>query len=137
MKNKSKMEIDIFDNKKWKLPNGDLYREDGPAVEYRNGNKFWYLNNKRHREDGPAIEFKGSKNQWYLNGKQHREDGPAVEYSNGEKCWYLNNRLYKIQRNNITVERDKNFDCNTCVSQIVCDEDCQCEIISKEFYEML
>ena len=34
----------------------NLHREDGPAIEYANGNKHWYLNGKLHREDGPAIE---------------------------------------------------------------------------------
>ena len=39
-----------FDNK------GRYHREDGPAVEWANGNKAWYRNGKQHREDGPAIE---------------------------------------------------------------------------------
>ena len=134
MKNKSKMEIDIFDNKKWKLPNGDLHREDGPAVEYRNGNKFWYLNNKRHREDGPAIEFTSGNIEWYLNGKRHRKNGPAIEYVDGYKFWYLNNRLYKIQDGDRIIKRDKDFDCKTCISQIVCNYDCQWEIIRDEYF---
>ncbi len=31
----------------WKLPNGDLHREDGPALEYDNGHKLWYLNDRQ------------------------------------------------------------------------------------------
>jgi len=27
--------------------NGKHHREDGPAVEYYNGTKYWYLNDKR------------------------------------------------------------------------------------------
>lgn len=54
--------------KMWKLPNGYFHREDGPAIEYENGTKHWYLNGFLHREDGPAIvDNKGNK-QWYLNG---------------------------------------------------------------------
>jgi len=30
--------------KDWKI-NGELHREDGPAVEYDDGINFWYLNN--------------------------------------------------------------------------------------------
>jgi len=57
------------------------------------GDKFWYLNGKLHREDGPAIEYAdGDKSWWYLNGKLHREDGPAIEYASGSKYWYLNGK---------------------------------------------
>ena len=106
MKNKSKMEIDENGDKVWRLPNGHYHREDGPAIERKNGNK-----------------------SWWLNGKLHREDGPASECKNGDKYWFLNDRLYKIQYNNKIIERDKNFDCETCISQIVCDEDCQYNIM--------
>ena len=73
----------------WRL-NGELHREDGPAVERANGDKYWYLNGKRHREDGPAVEYADGYKAWYLNDKQHREDGPAVELADGDKYWYLN-----------------------------------------------
>ena len=68
-----------------------LHREDGPAIEYTDGDKEWWLNGYRHREDGPAIERADGDKAWYLNGKLHREDGPAVEYADGVKDWYLNN----------------------------------------------
>ena len=67
-----------------------FHREDGPAIEYADGYKGWYLNGKRHREDGPAIEGANGYKYWYLNGVRHREDGPAVEFSDGFKAWYLN-----------------------------------------------
>lgn len=45
-----------------------LHREDGPATEYPNGDKEWYLNGKLHREDGPAID--GEKHKyWYWHGE--------------------------------------------------------------------
>ena len=65
------------------------HREDGPAVEYSDGDKAWYLNGKRHREDGPAVEYSSGDKAWYLNGQLHREDGPAVEWASGNKFWYL------------------------------------------------
>jgi hypothetical protein len=65
-----------------------LHREDGPAIEYSEGDKCWYQNNKRHREDGPAIEFSTGTKCWYQNDKRHRIDGPAIEFANGEKSWY-------------------------------------------------
>ena len=134
-KNKPKIEINKNGDKVWRLPNGDLHRENGPAIEYADGDKCWYLNDKRHREDGPAIEYADGEKWWYLNGKLHREDGPAVEFADGDKQWYLNDRLYKIQENNKIVERDKLFDCETCVSQIVCDYDCQEDIIWREYHK--
>ena len=34
------------------------------------GNKFWFLNGEYHREDGPAIEFANGNKSWYLHGKE-------------------------------------------------------------------
>lgn len=76
---------------------GELHRQDGPAVEYSDGTKFWYRNGKRHREDGPAIEYSNGTKIWYLEGKLHREDGPAIEYTNGAKYWYLRGVSYSEQ----------------------------------------
>lgn len=67
-----------------------LHREDGPAIEYADGSKSWYLNGKLHREDGPAVLSQFGGKLWYQNGKLHREDGPAVECSDGVKYWYIN-----------------------------------------------
>jgi len=38
------------------------------------GIKCYYLNNLLHREDGPAIEYPEGDKRWYLNGKLHREN---------------------------------------------------------------
>ncbi len=65
------------------------HREDGPAAEYADGCKFWFIDGKLHREDGPAVELANGGKSWYANGKLHREDGPAIEYSDGYKAWYL------------------------------------------------
>jgi len=87
------------------------HREDGPAIEYSNGDKYWFINGKLHREDGPAIEYSSGDKEWYINGKFHREDGPAIEYSNGDKfcplCWYVNDKNYsKIDYNKLLKEVD-------------------------------
>jgi hypothetical protein len=58
---------------------------------YPNGTKEWYLDGELHREDGPAVEFASGTKEWYLAGKRHREDGPAFEGANGNKEWWLNN----------------------------------------------
>ena len=72
-----------------------LHREDGPAIEWSNGDKSWFINGKRHREDGPAIEGSNGSKYWYINGKLHREDGHAVEYSNGTKEWFINDKRHR------------------------------------------
>ena len=68
------------------------HREDGPAIEYADGSKEWYINGKLHRENGPANEYADGSKSWYTNGERHREDGPAVVYKNGSKAWYINGR---------------------------------------------
>ena len=70
---KSKLTIDKNGNKRWKLPNGDLHREDGPAVEWWDGDKGWCINGKRHREDGPALEFVNGNKHWFLNDIEYSE----------------------------------------------------------------
>jgi hypothetical protein len=75
--------------KVWYL-NGELHREDGPAVEDANGDKFWYLNNKLHREEGAAVEWNDGSKFWYLNGKGltrkefNERMNPAVEMTMAE-----------------------------------------------------
>lgn len=50
--------------------NGLHHREDGPAVEFMSGTKYWYINGLYHREDGPAREFyNGNSKNWYYRGK--------------------------------------------------------------------
>jgi hypothetical protein len=76
---------------------GQLHRTDGPAIEWDNGEKRWYIDGLRHREDDPAVERSDGGKEWYINDKCHREDGPAVEYRNGSKDWYLNGNYYSEQ----------------------------------------
>ncbi|MFA5024234.1 MAG: hypothetical protein WC523_04720 [Patescibacteria group bacterium] len=53
------------------------------------GTIIYCLNDLLHREDGPAREWTNDYKAWYLNGKRDREDGPAVEYSDGDKAWFI------------------------------------------------
>jgi hypothetical protein len=38
------------------------------------GNRYWYFKRKLHREDGPAIEYSNGYKAWYLNDKNYTED---------------------------------------------------------------
>jgi hypothetical protein len=61
------MKLDTDGGKHWLL-NGELHRENGPAVELADGSKLWYINGKKHRENGPACEWVGESHEWWVNG---------------------------------------------------------------------
>lgn len=51
----------------------------------------WYKDPKigiRHRLDGPALEYADGDKVWFVDGEIHRVDGPAVEKANGDKEWF-------------------------------------------------
>lgn len=74
----------------WHNNKGLLHRMLGPAVENRNGAKYWVQHGKKHRLDGPAIEHANGSKEWWVNGKKHRTDGPAIIRANGMKLWFIN-----------------------------------------------
>jgi len=74
--------------------NGMYHREDGPAVEWSDGDKEWWIRNKLHRVGGPAIEMADGQKEWWLNNKLHRKDGPAIEYPSGNKRWFINGKEF-------------------------------------------
>ena len=43
--------ITIYGNKSWYNENGELHREDGPALEYSNGTKEWWIKGVRLTEE--------------------------------------------------------------------------------------
>ena len=58
----------------WYNLEGQLHREDGPAIEFADGYKVWFLNEQCHRDDGPAIEKPNGDKEWYLNGQKLTEE---------------------------------------------------------------
>jgi hypothetical protein len=64
---------DQYGTKLYFRRDGSLHRENGPAVEYADGSKFWYRDGQCHREDGPAAEWASGVKSWFLNGKQYLE----------------------------------------------------------------
>jgi hypothetical protein len=58
----------------------------------KNGDKFYYKDKEMtiyHRLDGPAVEWSDGDKSWWVAGERHRLDGPAIEYADGRKYWYL------------------------------------------------
>ena len=82
-------------SKRW-FVDGEQHRLDGPAVEDTDGSKYWFVNGYRHRIDGPAIIGTDGSKQWYVNDKLHRLDGPAVEWSEGRKEWFVNGKRHRL-----------------------------------------
>ena len=82
--------VELKDGTRQWFVNGDLHREDGPAAELDNGTKQWWLNGKLHRDDGPAVESADGSKHWIVNGLRHREDGRAFEGATGQNRWFLN-----------------------------------------------
>ena len=52
----------------WKLPNGRIHRDFGPAVTFENGKLAWYQHGSLHREDGPAIIYADGRRNYYFKG---------------------------------------------------------------------
>jgi hypothetical protein len=60
---------------------------DNPKID-KYGHKCWYnADGKFHRDDGPAIEYAHGDKFWFQHGEFHRNDGPAIEYANGDTKW--------------------------------------------------
>lgn len=69
--------IDFGDRVEWYNLEGMLHREGGPAVECKDGEKFWYINGLPHRKDGPAhVSCSGLKehNHYFINGIEITEE---------------------------------------------------------------
>jgi len=69
------------------MNNWDVYMINGPYIS----------NGKYHREDGPAFEYSDGYKEWYIHGKLHRENGPAIEHPGGGASYYLNGVYFSEQ----------------------------------------
>lgn len=46
---------------------------------------IYYKDGKKHREDGPAVELKNGTKEWWIDGQRHRDDGPACIYKDPDE----------------------------------------------------
>jgi hypothetical protein len=91
-----KEEQDSYSSYTAYLKNGQLHREDGPAVEHDNGTKEWFKNGLRHRDgDLPAIEHYDGTKVWFQNGQIHRDGDSHAFESHYEKKWYKKDFLHR------------------------------------------
>lgn len=74
-------------------------------AEYPSGTKYWYKEGKLHREDGPACEWTNGHKQWWLEHKKYHpinlNDYLVLDYYKGEYglMWYR------------ILDKDKVIDC--------------------------
>ena len=66
MESKPKLEINNHGDKCWKLPNGLFHHEDGPAVEYSNGYKEWWVNGKQYSKEDYKYKMRLVKLEYIL-----------------------------------------------------------------------
>ena len=95
---KSTMTVNSSGTKHWKNNKGQLHRVDGPAVEFVNGTKQWYINGKRHREDGPAIEWHHGTKKWFINGEPFSESD-FNDYVNSKSTMTFDTYGHKLWKN--------------------------------------
>jgi len=69
MENYAYKEVDQYGTVSYVNSKGQYHRLDGPACEWVNGDKVWWVNDKIHRLDGPAIVYSNGYNEWWINHK--------------------------------------------------------------------
>ena len=70
---KYRIEVDMCGTRRYYNSAGQLHRENGPAVEWPDGDKLWYQNGQLHRTDGPAVESFDGYREWWFNGVELAE----------------------------------------------------------------
>ena len=65
----------------------------------KDGNKFWYRNGQYHREDGPACEYANGTRYWFIEGKEYTEqefNKKMNKTSCGGKIVEIDGKKYKL-----------------------------------------
>ena len=90
----------ITEDKRASLKIKDLLKIETSICETRpSGSIFWRLSNGQiHRDHGPAFICSNGTQEWYRHGKRHREDGPAIVDSNGIKEYWIDGVKYRSEK---------------------------------------
>jgi len=80
----------------------------GYEIIESHGTRHYQLNSESHREDGPAIEWSSGARFWFQYNFLHREDGPAVIHSDGSYTWYLHGKVMTEEEHRKAVSETKN-----------------------------
>jgi hypothetical protein len=71
MENYVKREVDYQGNIRYYNSKSDLHRLDGPAIEWIDGDKEWWVIGNRHRLNGYAVSWRSVHKFWYLKNKNY------------------------------------------------------------------
>ncbi len=105
---------------------GNLHREDGPALSYPDGTNFWFRHGTIHRADGPAIERADGTREWLIDGELHNDNGPAmIIKATGQRIFYRRGVIHREDGPAIEWPDGTGayfFDCIYCPDQAAFDE---------------
>ena len=76
------------------MESGDTDLEILSMIEHRNEK------GQLHRVDGPAVEWPDGTREWWVNGQLHRVDGPAIVRANGTRAWFVDGKFIKWETQN-------------------------------------
>lgn len=94
-----------FDKLSWQIQLGYHHKETD-----RKGNTYYYNeNNRLHKENGPAIEYSDGDKEWWIKGELHRLDDAAIEYADGSKQWWINHRFIGSSYEGFTEDDFENY----------------------------
>ena len=74
----------------------NLVKPDSTSQKYPSCTEWHNFSRKLHRLDGPAIEYANGYKAWYVNDRLHRLDGPAIECADGGKWWYVDDKYVPV-----------------------------------------
>lgn len=82
------------------------------SFTFPNGTTIYLKNGQLHRDDGPAIEFPGGMGSvFFQHGRLHRNNGPAISWPYEEDCqWFKHGmriRSTHETKDNIKMLREK------------------------------
>jgi len=82
---------------------------DLDKYEYINGDILYYKKYTQlvHNPYGPAIIWKDGSKFYYIEDRLHRLDGPARIYSNGEEQYWINDTELTKEKFEVHPERLK------------------------------
>ena len=86
------------------MKNSKLTSQYYPGV-FETDVRYWMINGEVHREDGPAIERPDGTKGWVIKNKPHRLDGPAEEWPDGTMRYFINGREFTKEQ--WSIEREK------------------------------
>jgi len=91
LKNYTKVEENHHGTKRYYNDKEQLHRLDGPAVEFKDGTKYWYINGNNHRNIDPSNQWQYRIKYWCFKDKAHRIGGPC---SSAFSWWFIHGKEY-------------------------------------------